>query len=110
MQKKSQRLQKNLEIERVKKNGKILNSRFFKIKYVKGAKTRSRVTVIVSKTSAKLSVDRNRLKRRIRALISPWLVKKPPVDMIIYINSATKTAKTPEIKNAFNKLLKNILK
>jgi len=73
-----------------------------KVSSVSRGNKKKSVTVIVGKSVAKKAVERNRLKRRIRAIVHP-LVKKSAKNYVII-------AQPGSAKASFNELREEILK
>jgi len=68
MLKKENRLRKTKEIEGVLKNGRSFYNSDFTLKIIKNNLDKNRLCVIISAKVSKKSVERNKLKRRVRAI------------------------------------------
>lgn len=68
MLKKENRLRKTKEIEGVFKEGKSFYDQIFTLKILKNNLEVNRLCVVISAKVSKKSVDRNKLKRRVRAI------------------------------------------
>lgn len=63
------RLSKNFEFQNVYRKGKGASSQFFSVNYLLNKYTFPRYGVVVSKKTARRSVDRNKLKRQVREIV-----------------------------------------
>ncbi len=79
------RLKKKKDFERVFKEGKFLKNNSFILGFVKNElENVSRFGIIVSSKVSKKSVIRNKIKRRIRAIIRDLLLKTTPgIDAVL---------------------------
>lgn len=68
MLKKENRLRKTKEIEGVLKNGRSFYNSDFTLKVEKNNLEKNRLCVVISAKVSKKAVDRNKLKRRVRAI------------------------------------------
>jgi ribonuclease P protein component len=101
------RLAHTRDIERAKRGRAVRNADFV-VRAGAGVTTSSRATVVVPKTVAKRAVDRNRIKRQVRALLIPYLKKAQPArDMVISIKPPALRKKYPELRVSLQKLLQN---
>lgn len=78
MIKKEKRLRKKKDIENVFKNGKSFYSNLLGIKILKNNLSLNRYCVVISSNISKKAVERNKIKRRIKAVIlkeDPFLKK-----------------------------------
>lgn len=68
--------------------------------------TPPKVACIVSKKAAKKAVDRNRIKRRVRAILQPLMSQiKGSVALAFYANNATNKATSGDVSNDIMRLL-----
>lgn len=84
MFKRANRLTKNKEIEKVFKQGKSYYTDILGLKVIPNHTDQSRITVIVNTKVSKKAVERNRVKRQVRAIMIAELAHfKPGYDMIV---------------------------
>lgn len=109
MQPKAQRLQRTLDIENVHKRGRTLKNNLMRIKFLRNNLNNSRVTIVISKSVAKLAVKRNALRRRVSAVLRDMLDQlSHPIDMLVILNSSAKDANSSEIRNSLSQLINKI--
>jgi len=97
------------EVEDIIKNGRSVQGVFVSFKY----KTIpvSKATIVVTKKVGKTAVLRNRIKRRLRAIISSLLLEsKRPIGVVVFakapvIEALAKDLQS-EVKNLFQKIIK----
>lgn len=63
---------------------------------------------VISKKVAPRAVDRNTVKRRVRAVVSPHLASLPPAAYVFYAKSGAPVATFAEVKRDIEKLLQRI--
>lgn len=82
---KMNRLKSDWDFKNVFRNGKTLENRFIRVKFLKNQKNVSRFGFIISTKVLKKANERNTLKRRLRA-ISRSLLKglKPGFDIVVW--------------------------
>lgn len=79
----SQRIHKTQDILNCLKNGKKIYHQAFNCYYLKGEKEEIRVVVIVDKKYSKKAVERNLIKRRLRAILQQQIL--PPGDLMVKV-------------------------
>jgi ribonuclease P protein component len=109
MLKKTSRLLKQKDFERVLKSGQSTHNQTLGIKAIKNNFNQSRFGIIISTKVSKKAVIRNKIKRQIRAIIKTELKDlKTDEDIVIITFPKITEKKLPEIKsvikNGFNKL------
>lgn len=94
------------------KEGFYFNGEVLRILYSTNVKNSYRFSVAVSKKMAKRAVDRNRIKRRIRVLISDYLQKNSisGVYFVVFIKSNIEDIDYKTLKTIINKDLDNYIK
>lgn len=80
------RLASSADIRRVQKQGKTLNTSFFRIKTAPNTLGHARVTIIIPNKFAKSIVARNRKRRQIAAIVRELHGHIAPFDIIIAPN------------------------
>ena len=107
-----QRLAQARELVLVQRRGLTRQNRYFKLRFlIRPNATSSRATVIASKRVSKRAVDRNRLKRQVRALLLGHLrknkgrVDKVKVDLVISILPPALKASFSTLKKSLDELL-----
>lgn len=109
MLKKIQRLKKQKSFEKVFATGRSAYNNTFGIKALPNQLKFNQFAVVVSKKNCKLAVDRNRLKRRVRALL-PGINSQVTIfcDIVIMILPPAKLEDKTELKekllSSFKKL------
>lgn len=85
MLKEANRLKSDRDFKNVFRNGRTLENRFIRVKFLKNQKNVSRFGFIISVKVLKKANERNTLKRRLRA-ISRSLLKdlKPGFDIVVW--------------------------
>ncbi len=105
----AQRLRQTAEIEQVYLNGRRSFHPLVRIIAANGLTKQSRVAVITSLRVSKKAVERNRLKRRLRSIIQPWLKQMPkPYDCLIIAQSKANAASYQELAQAVEQSLKKL--
>ncbi|MGC9048953.1 MAG: ribonuclease P protein component [Patescibacteria group bacterium] len=101
------RLTKNKDFEKVAKHGQSVFSRELGLKWIKNNLSVSRFGIIVSLKVSKKAVIRNKLKRRLRAIIQQNLETiKTGFDIIILSNPEIKKLNFTKLKRRLEMLLK----
>ena len=104
------RLRLQRDIKAVQRMGRGTGNRFFFIKMLSTNLPRSRATVVVSQKVAKKAVDRNRIKRQVRAVLSPAVKKISKAhDLLVIVRKPALELTTPEIGARLTSLLKELL-
>lgn len=101
------RLKKKRDFERVFKKGKSFKEDFLILKFVLNNLKQSRLGIIVPQKISKKATIRNKIKRRLRALLSFKLAKiKKGVDLVLVALPGFETKDFWEIEKIMNKLFK----
>ena len=101
------RLSKTKEINEVLKNGAMIKSDLFVLKYMKNKKEESRFSFVVSQKISKKAVERNRLKRRFREIIRKDLHNiKKGFDIVILARKKAKVSDFADLKKSLKFLFK----
>jgi ribonuclease P protein component len=80
------RLRSQLEIKRVYRRGRVQHSPNFSLTYLPNYQAQNRLTVVVGTKVSKKSVQRNKMRRRVRAAIRElWPQLKTGYDMIVIV-------------------------
>lgn len=104
----AQRLHKTTDIAATYHAGRKYTHRLFRVHCRSNGLTGSRVTVVISTKIAKRAVDRNYMKRRLRASIRQYLPNlRLPSDLIVVGHAALRDATFQEIDQAMQYLLRN---
>lgn len=102
-------LTKKKDIEKVFKKGQIYFSSFFNIKFLNNNLTYSRFCIIVSAKISRKSVVRNKLKRRLRAIIYKNLANfSKNYDIIILTKPAAVVAEYKQLDQNLINLFKKL--
>lgn len=102
----AQRLQKTTDIAATYRGGRKHTHRLFRLYCRPNGLANSRVTVVISTKTAKRAVDRNLMKRRLRASLRAHLAQlAQPCDVIVVGHSALRDAAFLEIDQAMQRLL-----
>lgn len=106
MLKRRERLARARDISNTQR-GKTRKDGYFVVKVLgRPRATNSRATVIVSKKVSSKAVDRNRVKRQVRAVLEVLLGKLPePVDVIVSVRKSALGGTTQDFKDSLKKLL-----
>lgn len=100
------RLTKDKDFELVFKNGKFIAEDFLSCKFVKNNLLVSRLGFLVGKKISKKAVERNKVKRRLRAAVRNFLTKiNPGFDIVIMAQPSIKEKTFQEIELTLKKLL-----
>jgi len=106
---KKYRLANKLEIEKVFKKGKIINSNFFFIRFYPNDLFFSRLLVIISSKVSSKSVIRNKIRRRISEVVRLNILNdKPGYDLVITAKAASLSLKYDQLKESLIKELNRI--
>lgn len=105
--KKNNRLLKNSDFRNIIRSGNKINSYNFSIYYFQNNLKSYRIGITISKKVSKLAVERNLLKRRIKAVINELKLKNINVDVVIIAKPNANQIQYPIIKKEIqNSLLK----
>ncbi len=100
------RLAKVRDFAHLKETGKTRRTRFFTVRYTKTEQKDSRVAVIVSAKVSKKAVERNKLKRRLRNILSKRLRDLPKhTDVAFYAHGSASKATFSDIEADIEQLL-----
>ncbi|MDD3386669.1 MAG: ribonuclease P protein component [Candidatus Pacebacteria bacterium] len=104
---KENRLKKKKEFETVFKNGKTVRSKNIISKYFKSEDNKTKIGFIVSKKVSKKAVERNKIKRRLRASVRENKeMIKDGMNIIIIALPSIKEVPYSEINNDIKSILK----
>ena len=104
---KKYRLNKRKDFENVFKNGKFFYNQYVTVKYLKNELDLPRLAFVVSNKISKKAVERNKIKRRLRAIFYTSLKEvRPGLDYIIIVKAAIKEVSFMEMKESLNSLFK----
>lgn len=104
---KENRLKKKKDFERVFKKGRGINQGFLFLKFQKNNFEESRFGFLVSQKVSKKAVVRNKIKRRLRGLISLNLSQiKKGNDVVLVTRPGLEKKDFQEIKEMINKIFK----
>ncbi len=104
---KKQRLQKQKNVKLIFQSKKSAYNKLLGLKLIKNKFTYNRYTVVVGKKVSKRAVDRNKIKRRLRASLKEYnLFIKQGWDIVVIVLPEAKQANFANL----NKALKNLLK
>ena len=92
------RILKNDDFSNIIQTGDRVRTEYFSIFFLKSALSHYRIGITVSKKISKLAVVRNKIKRRIVAIINSDFDKKVVLDMIIIPNKKILDLTYDEIK------------
>jgi len=99
------RLKKKKNFERVFKKGKSLKEDFLLLKFIKNNSINSRFGIIISRKVSKKVVIRNKIKRRIRAIIFSKLPQiKENIDAVLIVLPGIKDQGFWKIKEIIDKI------
>ncbi len=107
---KEYRLRDTKEIAKVFKLGKYIHGNYVFIKYTPNKQETARIAISVSTKIFKQAIKRNRIKRQLREILRPYLLKLPTLDILVIvkkeltINTPNKKIST-DISNIINKLI-----
>jgi ribonuclease P protein component len=101
------RLTKNKDFARVAQQGGVYRGRYFNLKWIENNLTNSRFGLIVSLKVDKKAVVRNKIKRRLRAIVKEYLDQiVPGYDFLILTKNNIKTLSFIEIKEELFQVFK----
>jgi ribonuclease P protein component len=104
------RLKNTKEIANVFKFGKYIHGKYVFIKYIPNNQKTAKIAISVSTKIFKQAVKRNRIKRQLREILRPYLLKLPTLDILVIVKKEL-TINTPnkkiatDISNIINKLI-----
>lgn len=107
---KKQRITKKEHFQRIYKNAQVFNLGYFRVFIIKNALGKTRASVIVSKKVSSLSVNRNKIKRKLRHVLISNLNLFPDNSdiLIIALNSKILSEKSSQIKDSLVFLSKKL--
>ena len=92
------RLGRVRDFENLKKQGRSRRTRFFSVRYAASDHPEPRIAVVVSTKISKKAVERNKLRRRARSILSKHLHSIPKkTDVAFYANISAKKASFAEL-------------
>lgn len=103
---KSQRLNSS-EVEEVMSKGQTLFTEFFLIKFLKGNNKEIKISALAPKKSFSTAVERNKIRRKIYAALSPIFKKNPtkkPFLVVIIGNKKIENIKTAELASKIEQI------
>jgi len=102
MLRKAQRLARSRDIARVQRARSNKNA-YFSVRTLPTTGRVSRATVVVAKSVSKKAVERNKLKRQVRAVLAETMpTLQSPVDILVSV-------KPPALSRSFSELKKALL-
>jgi len=105
---KKYRLTAKKDFQHLYKNRKSYQTEFFFVKYLANTLDHSRFAVVISKKVAARAVDRNKNKRRIKAVLQHYYqAMSCPVDMVFYIKKDMKELSFADIQKVIAIFLKS---
>jgi len=103
---KQNRLREKKDFERVFNKGRSFKEDFLILKFIENNLENSRIGIIVSQKVSKKAVIRNKIKRRIRAIIRENLSRmKRGIDIVLLILPGLEKRNFWELKEIINKVL-----
>jgi len=104
---KKYRLTKRKDFENVFTNGKFFYNQYVTVKYLKNELDLPRLAFVVSNKISKKAVERNKIKRRLRAIFYSSLKEvRPGFDYVIIVKAAIKETTFAEMRELLNVLFK----
>lgn len=101
------RLKKKNDFDRIFKQGRGLREDFMLLRFIKNDLKLSRFGFMVGQKVSKKATARNKIKRRLKALVKSNLLKiKNGVDVVFMVSPSAKSQDFKEIEKLFNSLLK----
>jgi ribonuclease P protein component len=94
------------EIGEISKKGSVKHTPFFSVKYLDLKQSHFKCAFVISKKECKLSVDRNRAKRRARTALREILPEITSIGFIVYVKKAAITVDFEDLANDFKKVFK----
>ena len=107
------RLKKGKDFQCVFNKGKFINSDLISVRFLANKMDTMRVGLIVSKKVSKMAVLRNKIKRMLREIMRPNIIKtKESFDIIITAKSKISKVQSKEVDEVLKGLLKrsNLIK
>lgn len=100
------RLKSDRDFKNVFRNGRTLENRFIRVKFLKNQKNANRFGFIISAKVLKKANERNALKRRLRA-ISRSLLKdlKPGFDIVVWPKASSAALIHDDLKGSLTDLI-----
>lgn len=107
----ARRLTATSEIEQVYKQGRRVFHPLVRLVYCSGVQAASRATVVVSKQVDKRAVERNRLKRIVRALLPELLTNLThlPKDLIFIVQPSARGTTRLQLITAVRQLMRKVV-
>ena len=87
-----------------------LYNKFFIIYFKKTVLKQTRAAVVVTKKTEPKAVDRNKIKRKLRAALLPTIKQTKGLDLMVLANKATKSAQHQQLIQELKKTLAQITK
>lgn len=105
------RIRKTREFERVFASKRSVSGRLLRVAFVKNDLLASRCGIVISTKVSKRAVSRNKLRRRIRTIITKTLPHLlPPMDFVIICGTLAATTEYKEIESDLKFVLEKIFK
>ncbi len=105
-------LKNRLQLRKIKdffsKSQKV-RGRFFTFFYQVQKEQLSQVAVIAPKKQLPTAVSRNRIKRRVKAVVLPMIKEKPGLKMAIVVYSGINELSHAELKKEINKMISRLV-
>lgn len=102
------RLPLRFERDRLTKEGKTVYSKYFTLVYAASSVAIPRFAILVSKKTAKLAVDRNKIKRLSSSLIQSRLLQLKPLDYLLIPKSSILSVDYSGLSEDFHLLLSRV--
>ena len=107
MLEKSRRITKENEFKNVFGGGALIKDEFISLKIVKKKSGDTRFGFIVGQKVSKSAVVRNKIKRRLRAVVEGFVGEvRPGMDVVVMTTPEITTKKTQEIKEKMEKVFR----
>jgi ribonuclease P protein component len=104
---KEYRLTKRKDFENIFKNGKFFYNKYVTVKYLKNELDLPRLAFVVSNKISKKAVERNKIKRRLRAIFYSGLKDvRPGFDYVLIVKLTIKDLKFGEMRDDLINLFK----
>jgi ribonuclease P protein component len=94
------------DFNKIYNNGKFITSRYVKLNFIFNNQDNIRVAFAIKRTQAN-AVERNKIKRRIKSIVST-IENKPNIDILIQIKPVIKSADFTDIKNDLQGVISSI--
>jgi len=104
------RLRKEKDFKNIIKNGRTIGNRFLILKFIENNLNAPRIGFVVSQKVSKSAVIRNKIKRKLRAIIRDEIKKiKEGYDLIFFSKKGIEGENFKELKESVNLLFKKAI-